>query len=185
MERAFLYSPDKPFKLSSGKESPYYLDCRKITLYGPSFRLIGELFWEAIRSLPITGVAGMSIGADPIVCSLLSVSEREGIYLEGLLIRKEPKKYGTQRQIEGNFKPGFSIALVEDVITTGGSLLKAIDACEREGLKILGVYALIDREEGGGERIKEKGYPFSAFFTLAEIISAFHQIKFSQRKEKS
>ncbi len=174
LERAFFYSPEKPFILASGKESPYYLDCRRVTLFGPAFSLIGKLFWEEIRYLSVLGVAGMSIGADPIVCSILSASEAEGYNIEGLLIRKEPKKYGTQRQIEGNFTPGMPIALVEDVVTTGGSLLKAISVCENEGLQIKGVYALIDREEEGAEKIREKGYPFKAFFTFSEILSAFH-----------
>lgn len=175
LERAFLYSPEKPFKLASGKESPYYLDCRKITLYGPTYKLIGELFWEALRAFPIEGVAGMSIGADPIVCAILSSAQAEGVNLEGLLIRKEPKKYGTAKQIEGHFYPHMKIALVEDVVTTGGSLMKAIEACERENLEIVKVLSLVDREEGGKARLKEAGYELFSFFTLSEIISAFHQ----------
>lgn len=175
LERAFLYSPENPFVLASGKESFYYLDCRKVTLYGPSFKLIGELFWREIKGLSVLGVAGMSIGADPIVCSILSSSEKESYPLEGLLIRKEPKKYGTQKQIEGNFRRGMPIVVVEDVVTTGSSLIKAISACEREDLQIQGVFALVDREEGGKEKIAALGYPFKAFFTLSEIISAFHQ----------
>ncbi|MFN3504643.1 MAG: orotate phosphoribosyltransferase [Caldimicrobium sp.] len=174
LKRAFLYNPEKPFKLASGKESPYYLDCRKVTLYGPAFKLIGELFWEEIKSLSVLGVAGMSMGADPIVCSILAASLQEDYPLEGLLIRKEPKKYGTQRQIEGNFYEGMPIALVEDVVTTGKSLLQAISACESAGLIILGVYALVDRGEGGKDLIQEKGYPFRAFFTLPEIIASYH-----------
>lgn len=176
LKRAFLYRPEQPFILASGKVSPYYLDCRKVTLYGPSFKIIGDLFWEEIKGLSVLGVAGMSIGADPIVCSILSSSERENYHLEGLLIRKEPKKYGTQKQIEGNYKRGMPIVVVEDVVTTGGSLIKAISACEKEELQIKGVIALVDREEGGKEKILNLGYPFKAFFTLSEIISAFHQM---------
>lgn len=172
--RAFLYSPEKPFVLSSGKLSPYYLDCRKITLFGPAFRLIGELFWNELREENIEGVAGMSLGADPIVCAILAVAVEEGINLEGLLIRKEPKKYGTGRQIEGNFWEGMRIAIVEDVVTTGGSLLKAIEACEREKLNIVKVLSLVDREEGGSENLKQRGYQLYSFFTLSEIISHFH-----------
>lgn len=175
LDRALLYRPQQPFKLSSGKESPYYLDCRKITLFGPTFKMIGRLFWEALRDYQIEGIAGMSIGADPIVCATLSEALEEGVNLEGLLIRKEPKKYGTERQIEGNFYPGMPIALVEDVVTTGGSLLKAIDACKKEGLKIVKVLSLIDREEGGKEKLRVEGFDLYAFFTLSEIISAFHK----------
>ncbi len=179
LERAFLYNPDNPFTLASGKKSPYYLDCRKITLYGPSYKLIGELFWEELRYTDIEGVAGMSMGADPIVCSILSSALNEERYLEGILIRKEPKKYGTGKQLEGRFWEGMKIAVVEDVVTTGGSLLKAIEACEKEGLNIVKVLALVDREEGGKEAIKEKGYDLKAFFTLSEIVSAFQNLRSS------
>lgn len=175
LERAFLYSPEKPFVLSSGKTSPYYLDCRRITLYGPAFRLIGKLFWSELREENIEGVAGMSIGADPIVCAILATALEEEINLEGLLIRKEPKKYGTGKQIEGNFWEGMRIALVEDVVTTGGSLLKAIEACEREKLNIVKILALVDREEGGRENLRKRGYYLQSFYTLSEIISAYHR----------
>ncbi len=175
LNRALLYSPKKPFKLSSGKESPYYLDCRKITLYALSFKEIGDLFWEEMRYTDIQGVAGMSIGADPIVCAILSSALKEERVLEGILIRKEPKQYGTGKQLEGNYWKGMKVAVVEDVVTTGGSLLKAISACEKEGLQIVQVLALVDREEGGKELLREKGYELKAFFTLEEIISAYHQ----------
>jgi len=175
LERAFQYSPDKPFVLASGKESPYYLDCRRITLYAPSYKLIGELFWEELRYTDIEGVAGMSMGADPLVCSILYAALEEGRVLEGILIRKEPKKYGTQKQLEGNFWEGMKVAVVEDVVTTGGSLLKAIKACEKEALQIREVLALVDREEGGKELIKEHGYELKSFFTLSEILNLYHQ----------
>lgn len=179
IERAFLYRPENPFELSSGKVSPYYLDCRKITLYGLTFKLIGELFWEELRYTDIEGVAGMSIGADPIVCAILSSALSEERVLEGILIRKEPKKYGTGKQLEGHFWEGMKVAIVEDVVTTGGSLIKAIEACEREGLHIISVLALVDREEGGRSALKERGYELKAFFTLSEIISAYHTVKAS------
>ncbi|WP_168194221.1 orotate phosphoribosyltransferase [Thermodesulfobacterium sp. TA1] len=175
LERAFLYSPEKPFVLASGKESPYYLDCRKVTLYSKSFELVGCVFWQEIRFLGVDGVAGMSIGADPIVCAILSKAQEEDYPLEGLLIRKEPKKYGTSKQIEGNFYPGMEVVLVEDVITTGGSLLKAIEVLEKEKIKIIKVMAFVDREEGGRERIEERGYEFTSIFTFSEIIKAYQK----------
>ncbi|WP_022854779.1 orotate phosphoribosyltransferase [Thermodesulfobacterium thermophilum] len=175
LERAFLYSPDKPFVLASGKESPYYLDCRKVTLYSKSFELIGCAFWQEIRFLGVDGVAGMSIGADPIVCAVLSKAQEEDYPLEGLLIRKEPKKYGTSKQIEGNVSPGMEVVLVEDVVTTGGSVIKAIEALEKENIKIVKVMALVDREEGGKEKIEEKGYEFMPIFTFSEIIKAYER----------
>jgi len=170
LDRAFLYSAENPFILSSGKKSPYYLDCRKITLFSPSFNLIGALFWQKIKYLGVDGVAGMSIGADPIVCAILAKSAEDNLPLEGLLIRKEPKKYGTQKQVEGNVKEGMNVVLVEDVVTTGGSVLKAAEILEKERLEIIKILALIDREEGGKENIEKKGYEFEAFFTFGEIL---------------
>jgi len=175
IERAFLYSPDNPFTLSSGKKSPYYLDCRKVTLYSETFDLIGNLFWQEIKYLGVDAVAGMSIGADPIVCAVLAKAAEEEYPLEGLLIRKEPKKYGTHKQIEGNFKKGMSVVIVEDVVTTGKSVLKAIEAAEKEDLQVIKVIALVDREEGGRENIEGKGYEFQAFFTFKEIIEKYNQ----------
>ncbi len=173
LSRAFLYSPDKPFILSSGKESPYYLDCRKVTLYSPSFQLIGDLFWEEVRFSFLDGVAGMSIGADPIVCAVLASAIKEGVRLEGLLVRKEPKKYGTQKQIEGNVNPGMRVVLVEDVVTTGGSVLKALSALRETRVQVVKVLALVDREEGGRSAIEAEGVPFYAFFSIEEILSAY------------
>ncbi len=173
LSRAFLYSPDKPFILSSGKESPYYLDCRKVTLYSPSFQLIGDLFWEEVRFTFVDGVAGMSIGADPIVCAVLASAIKEGVKLEGLLVRKEPKKYGTQKQIEGAVKPGMRVVLVEDVVTTGGSVLKALSALREAEVQVVKILALVDREEGGRSAIEAEGVPFHAFFTMGEILSAY------------
>lgn len=170
LDRAFLYNAENPFILSSGKKSPYYLDCRKITLFSPSFNLIGALFWQKIKYLGVDGVAGMSIGADPIVCSILAKSAEDNLPLEGLLIRKEPKKHGTQKQVEGNIKKGMNVVLVEDVVTTGGSVLKAAEILEKEGLEIVKILALIDREEGGKENIEKRGYEFEAFFTFSEIL---------------
>ncbi len=178
IERAFLYSPDKPFILASGKESPYYLDCRKITLFSHTLTLIGALFWNEIKYLKIDAVAGMSIGADPIVSAILAQASSEDIPLEGLLIRKEPKKYGTQKQIEGNLKKGMKIVLVEDVVTTGGSLIKAISICEKAELQIIKILALVDRGEGGKENLIKLGYHLESFFTLKEIIEKYNSLQF-------
>ena len=175
LERAFMYSPEEPFTLASGEKSPYYLDCRKATLYTPSYSLVGSLFWEEIRFLNVQAVAGMSIGADPIVGAILAKAAEENVELEGLLVRKEPKKYGTKKLIEGNVVPGQRVVVVEDVITTGGSVLKAVESAQKEGLVVAKVLALVDREAGGRERIESEGYSFFAFFTLSEIIEAFEK----------
>jgi len=172
LKRAFFYSPKEPFILSSGEKSPYYLDCRKVTLYAPAFSLVGELFWQEIQFLNIQSVAGMSIGADPIVCAILSKATEQNIDLEGLFVRKEPKKYGTKKQIEGNVIKGHRVVVVEDVVTTGNSVLKAVKILEDAGLKIVKIISLVDREAGGKENITSQGYNYLSFFTLSEIIKA-------------
>jgi orotate phosphoribosyltransferase len=141
-----------------------------------TFGLIGALFWQKIKYLGVDGVAGMSVGADPIVCSILAKANEEDIPLEGILVRKETKKYGTQRQIEGNVREGMDIVLVEDVVTTGGSVLKAAEILEKEKLQIIKIFALIDREEGGKENIEAKGYEFESFFTLKEILKKHQEL---------
>ena len=135
--------------------------------------MIGELFWEEIRFMDVQGVAGMSIGADPIVCAVLSKASQEGVSLEGFLIRKEPKKHGTQKQIEGNVKKDLRVVVVEDVVTTGKSVLKAVEVAEKSGLRVAKVIALVDREEGGKENIKKHALEFKAFFTFREIADAY------------
>ncbi|NPA39903.1 MAG: orotate phosphoribosyltransferase [Thermodesulfobacteria bacterium] len=173
LERAFIYSPENPIVLSSGRTSPYYIDCRKITLFSESFDIVGELFWQEVKYLGVDAVAGMSLGADPIVGAVLAKAAEENYPLEGLLVRKEPKSHGTRRQIEGNVRDGMMGVVVEDVVTTGGSVLKAVKALEQEGVNVLKIIALVDREEGGREAIEEKGYQFQAFFTLKEIVDAY------------
>ncbi len=177
MERAFFYSPEKPFVLASGKESPYYLDCRKITLYAPSFEIVGKLFWQEVKYAYVDGVAGMTLGADPIVCAVLSQAVKENYKLEGLLVRKEPKKHGREKQIEGNYFSGMRVVVVEDVVTTGESVKKAISALQKENIKVIRVVSLVDREEGGKENIESSGIPFKAFFTLSEIIKLYEKLK--------
>jgi len=173
LSRAFLYDPENPFVLSSGKKSPYYLDCRKVTLFSESFDLIGSLFWQEVKYLGADAVAGMTMGADPIIGAVLAKAAEEEYPLEGLIVRKEPKKHGTQRQIEGNLKEGMTAVVVEDVVTTGTSALRAAKVLEDADVTVLKIIALVDREEGGKENIEKEGYQFEAFFTLEEIKEAF------------
>src|SRR6476660_361521 len=103
-------------------------------------------------------VGGMAIGADPITAAILTLAGVQGVPLRGVMVRKEPKQHGTGKVVEGPFQPGESIVVVEDVVTTGGSSLLAIERCEAVGLKVQGVLAIIDRLEGGREAFAAKGY---------------------------
>jgi orotate phosphoribosyltransferase len=161
------------FTLASGKKASYYLDCRQITLDSQGVRLVGEGMLELLGSNMPALVGGMAIGADPITAAILTLAGTRGISLRGVMVRKEPKQHGTGRLVEGPFQPGESLAVVEDVVTTGGSSLLAIEHCEAAGLKVQRVLAIIDRLEGGREAFAARGYELTTLFTIQdfEIVS--------------
>lgn len=160
------------FTLASGRKSDYYFDCRVTALHPQGSWLIGTLFNKLLADLPIKGVGGMTLGADPLVSATTVISHEVGRPLAGLLVRKEAKGHGTGQFVEGlgNFQPGEPIAMLEDVVTTGGSLLKACERVRNAGLNIVAVCAILDRQEGGREAIKEAGYDLLALFTREELV---------------
>ena len=162
------------FILASGKESDLYCDCRVTTLDARGANLIGEVGWQLVRDeiLPrfpeATAIGGMTLGADPIslAIGMYSAAERP---LCVFTVRKEAKDHGRGKRIEGNFTAGQQVIVVDDVITTGGSTLKAIDAIEAEGGKVVAALVLVDREEGGREAIESRGVPVYALYTRKNI----------------
>lgn len=160
------------FLLTSGKRSDYYFDCRVTALSAEGSWLIGTLFNEMLAPLAITGVGGMTMGADPLVSATTVISHERGRPLNGLLVRKEAKSHGTAQFVEGlgNFAPGDSVAMLEDVVTTGGSLLKACDRVRACGLEIAAVCCILDREEGGREALDKAGYNLLSLFTRGEML---------------
>ena len=145
------------FVLASGRRSDYYFDCRVTALHAEGAWLIGTLFNDMLKGLDIKGVGGMTMGADPLVSATTVISHEQGRPLHGLLVRKDAKGHGT-----GQF--------VEDVVTTGGSLLKACDRVRAADLSIAAVCAILDREEGGREKLQEAGYDLLALFTRKELV---------------
>ncbi|MGI9535341.1 MAG: orotate phosphoribosyltransferase [Thermodesulfobacteriota bacterium] len=159
------------FKLASGKTSDYYIDGRLTTLDSEGLKLIGELFLDEILKDPgISAVGGPTMGADPIVGSVLTHSGLKNVGLNGFLVRKEEKQHGTGKLIEGNLIEGDEVAVVEDVVTTGGSVLKAIYALEKAGAKISKVLVIVDREEGAEGKIRELGYDFYSIFKISDLL---------------
>lgn len=157
------------FTLASGKKASYYLDCRQVTLDAKGAMLIGEGMLDLIGdSLPDL-VGGMAIGADPITAAVLTIAGQRDLSLKGVMVRKEPKGHGKGQQVEGPYQSGQSLVIVEDVVTTGGSSLKAIELCEAEGLKVERVLAIIDRLEGGKEAFAAKGYELTTLFTVEDF----------------
>ena len=163
---------DKPiFKLSSGKLSTYYLDLRTITLDPEGGYIIGNLIYEMIKDKNPDAVGGLTLGADPISYATSMVSYIKKNPIKPFVVRKEPKGHGTGKQIEGNVKEGDRVFIVEDVVTTAGSSLKAAKVAKEAGLEILGIIAIVDREEGGEENIKKEGFNFYPIFKVSEFLS--------------
>jgi len=159
------------FILSSGKESNYYIDARMTTLDPEGVYLIGKIFLDSIMKIPdIQAVGGPSIGADPIVGSLISQSHQSGHPLRGFLVREEGKGHGTQKLIEGNLIKGDNVAIVEDVATTGDSIIRAIKAVENAGASVKKVLVIVDRDEGAKNDIEEMGYDFFSIFSIEELL---------------
>ena len=157
------------FTLASGKKASYYLDCRQITLDAQGARLVGEGMLEVLASDIPDLVGGMAIGADPITAAILTLAGVRGLPLRGVMVRKEAKQHGTGKLVEGPFREGETVAIVEDVVTTGGSSLLAIERCEAVGLKVERVLAIIDRLEGGREAFAERGYELTTLFTIRDF----------------
>jgi orotate phosphoribosyltransferase len=159
------------FVLSSGKESNFYVDARLTTLHPEGVYLIGKIFLDEILKNPdINAVGGPTMGADPIIGSILALSNKNKHPLHGFIVRKDEKDHGTGKLIEGNLKSGDIVAIVEDVMTTGRSIFRAIDAVEKLGAIVKKVLVIVDREEGGRERVEEKGHEFFSIFQIGELL---------------
>jgi len=171
-EKSFRYSPDKPFKLVSGRESPYYVDCRPTTFSAQGLALIGEIFFEKIKDLKVDAIGGLTLGADPIAHAVALTSYLKGKPLGSFAVRKKPKEHGTGGLVVGDVKPGNKVVIVEDVITTGGSTLQAIAAAREFGLNVVQVLILVDREEGGREAVAAVVPQVEAVFTISELRAA-------------
>jgi orotate phosphoribosyltransferase len=163
---------ERPVTLASGRRSNFYVDCKQTALHPRGAYLIGRLFWERLRAFgPVDAVGGPTLGADPLATATSLVSGLEEVGVPAFIVRKEPKGHGTQSWIEGkqNLVPGARVVVLEDVVTTGGSSLLAVERVESEGYRVLGVLALVDRQEGGRETLEARGYRFEALFTKAEV----------------
>lgn len=162
------------FTLASGKTSDLYIDCRKTTLDVQGAWLIGRLGYakmcEALEGQSVDSIGGMTMGADPIALAVGMASAGESHPLKVFVVRKEPKGHGAAQQIEGNFEKGHKVVVVDDVITTGGSTLKAIDVIEANGGEVVLALVLVDRQEGGREAIEKRGIKVCSLFERSSLI---------------
>lgn len=161
--------------LASGKKSDFYIDCRQTSLSAEGHVLIGRLLLAAIdEHFPgVRAVGGPTLGADPLVSAVSLTSALANRPLDGFLVRKEPKGHGTGAWIEGraNLEAGTPVVVVEDVVTTGGSVLQAMSRTREAGLDVLGALVLVDRQEGGRDTIEQAGFRFVALFTREDFVT--------------
>lgn len=159
------------FVLASGRTSPFYVDCRLTTMSAEGLVLIGRLGLEALRARGWApqGIGGLTMGADPVAYAIAAASVGHPPIIDAFSVRKEAKAHGTGRQVEGNFTASDPVVVVEDVITTGGSALKAIEAIRSAGGTVLGILAVVDREEGGRATLEAAGYQVVALTTSTRL----------------
>jgi orotate phosphoribosyltransferase len=160
------------FVLASGAHSTYYIDARLTTMSGPGQLLIGRIGLETLdqQGWDPASVGGLTLGADPVAYAIAHAAAAADRTLDAFTVRKEAKAHGTGRLIEGNLKEGADVVVIEDVITSGGSALQAVASLRQAGANVLGVMALVDREQGGRERIEEDGLGVAALFTASELL---------------
>jgi orotate phosphoribosyltransferase len=156
--------------LTSGRTSNYYIDAKMTTLDPEGASVTARLILEEIKSLEVDAIGGFTLGADPIVSAVAALSADTERPLPAFIVRKEPKKHGERKMIEGPFQKGWRVVIVDDVVTTGGSTLKACQAVEEEGGKVVLTLALVDRLEGGRENLEKKGYKFLSLLTREDLL---------------
>ena len=157
------------FKLASGKQADYYLDCRKLTLSSEGSVVIASQILEMLHDNMPDAVGGMAIGADPITGSVIHAAGEKGIHLNGFIVRKEAKSHGMGRQVEGPVDSNQTAVILEDVVTSGRSSLQAVKHTEDFGLKVQGVIAIVDRLEGAEEAFKNAGIDFRTILTIRDL----------------
>lgn len=169
-QKSFKYSPKPTFKLVSGKMSRFYINCKPTTLSPRGIFLVGHLVFDTIKNLNIDGVGGLTFGADPIAVATAFASELKKSPIKAFSIRKTKKDHGIIRWIEGDVQPGERVVIIEDVVTTGGSTIKAIKRARSEGLDVVKAVILVDRQEGGLDNIGQHVKDVTAIITINDLL---------------
>ena len=156
------------FKLASGKESTYYINSKKVLFHAEAIWLLGDVLWELTRELNIAAIGGLEIGAIPMATAACLRYHENGRTLEGFFVRKEAKEHGSQQRLEGSIEPGQRVAVIDDVFTSGGSVLQAIAEVEKAGGKVVAVLCIVDRLEGAREKLATR-YEYRPIFTIEDF----------------
>ncbi len=163
--RAFSFGH---FVLASGKESTYYINSKKALFHSEAISLLADMFWHLSKDLDIQAAGGLEVGAIPLAAALAQRYHQEERELEGFFVRKQVKEHGSKERIEGIVKPEFRVAVLDDVLTTGGSVKQAIDEVEKVGAKVVAVLCIVDRLEGARELLAPD-YDFRPIFTIRDF----------------
>ncbi len=183
--RSFMYDPDCGFTLSSGEKSEVYIDTKRTVYNSIGMELVGYAFYQELQNAPIDALGGLTLGADGIAMATALICNMRNKLLDVFVIRKDPKKHGTRRWIEGGVKKGADVLIVDDVVTTGASIITAVERAREEGLNVRKAMALVDREEGGAENIMEQtGLRFSAIITKSELIALHREREEDEDKDE-
>ena len=174
--KSFQYSETPVFKLVSGRVSQYYVNCKPVTLHPRGMFLVGHLIFDALKQIDAAGVGGLTFGADPMAVATAYTSELKGKPLKAFSIRKTQKDHGMIRWVEGDLNEGDKVVIIDDVATTGGSTIKAIERASSQGLRVVKAVILVDRQEGGVENIRKHVEDVTAIFLRDELISHWKRI---------
>ena len=157
------------FVLASGRTASFYLDCRQLTLHPQGANQVGAGMLQLLGSPLPDAIGGMAIGADPISAATITLAGQQNLDVRGFIVRKEAKQHGMGRQVEGPVKAGMKVVIVEDVVTSGGSALKAVEAAREFGLQVDRILAVVDRLEGGREAIEAAGLKLQTLVTVRDL----------------
>jgi orotate phosphoribosyltransferase len=173
IEKSFKFRDNPPFTLASGKTSNYYFNCKPTTLDPEGMNLIGGILFSMLADSEATAAGGLTLGADPLANALSVISYQKGKPIKSFIVRKDVKDHGTKSAIEGDVRVGEKVVVLDDVITTGGSTITAIERVRDAGFVVEKVIALIDREEGGKENILQRVAKVEAVLTRSEIMAIY------------
>jgi orotate phosphoribosyltransferase len=174
--KSFRYSQEPVFKLVSGRMSHFYVNCKPTTLSPRGMVLVGHLLFERLRAADVTAVGGLTFGADPVAFAAAFASELNASPIKAFSIRKTQKDHGIVRWIEGDIQRGERVAIVDDVATTGGSTITAIERARAEGLEVVTAVVLVDRQEGGLENIRRHVAEASGIVTRDELLARWREM---------
>ena len=175
-QKSFKFSEEPAFKLVSGRMSQFYVNCKPVTLCARGIFLVGQLMFDAIKDEDLTAVGGLTFGADPLAVAAAFASEQEEKPINAFSIRKTRKDHGIVRWIEGDIQPGERVAIIDDVATTGGSTIKAIQRARSEGLDVIKAVVLVDRLEGGLDNIRQHVSNVSSIVTRDELVKRWKEL---------